>query len=151
MHDGPILICYDGTDEARSAINHAASLLRARRAVVLDVAPLMTLSESLAITSSAVPGNAFTDLNESDARRGAEEGAAAARMAGFDAVARTDVAEPTWQSIVDTAAEIDAPVIVTGSRGLTGMHELLEGSVSHDVASHARRPVLVVPPRKAGS
>jgi nucleotide-binding universal stress UspA family protein len=37
-------------------------------------------------------------------------------------------------------------VIVLGSRGLTGVREAFEGSVSHDVAEHAGRPVLIVPP-----
>jgi nucleotide-binding universal stress UspA family protein len=51
--------------------------------------------------------------------------------------------------LVDVADEIDAAVIVTGSRGLRGVSELFEGSVSHDVAEHAGRPVLIVPPAKA--
>jgi nucleotide-binding universal stress UspA family protein len=43
------------------------------------------------------------------------------------------------------ADEIDAGLIVVGSRGLTGLKELLKGSFSHDVAEHAGRPVLIVP------
>jgi nucleotide-binding universal stress UspA family protein len=40
-------------------------------------------------------------------------------------------------------------VIVIGSRGLSGAKEVFEGSVSHQVAEHARRPVLIVPPPAA--
>jgi nucleotide-binding universal stress UspA family protein len=47
---------------------------------------------------------------------------------------------------VDVADTIDAAVIVLGSRGLKGAREVFEGSVSHDVAEHAGRPVLIVPP-----
>jgi nucleotide-binding universal stress UspA family protein len=36
-------------------------------------------------------------------------------------------------------------VIVVGSRGLQGLRGFVAGSISHDVAQHARRPVLVVP------
>ena len=43
---------------------------------------------------------------------------------------------------------VGAAVIVLGSRGLTGVRELVEGSLSHEVAEHARRPVLVVPPNE---
>ncbi|HEY2938173.1 MAG TPA: universal stress protein [Gaiellaceae bacterium] len=50
--------------------------------------------------------------------------------------------------IIDVADEVDAAVIVIGSRGLRGVSELFEGSVSHDVAEHAGRPVLIVPPAK---
>jgi nucleotide-binding universal stress UspA family protein len=42
--------------------------------------------------------------------------------------------------------ELDVQVIVIGSRGLGGFRELARGTVSHDVATHARRPVLIVPP-----
>jgi nucleotide-binding universal stress UspA family protein len=65
---------------------------------------------------------------------------------GFVAEARAGVAAPTWQGIVDTADEIDAAVIVLGSRGLKGAREAFEGSVSHQVAEEAGRPVLIVPP-----
>jgi nucleotide-binding universal stress UspA family protein len=48
--------------------------------------------------------------------------------------------------IVDVADEIDAAVIVLGSRGHGAGRELFEGSVSHQVAEHAGRPVLIVRP-----
>lgn len=51
----------------------------------------------------------------------------------------------TWQRIVEVADELGAAVVVIGSRGLTGLRELTEGSASHDVAAHSRRPVLIVP------
>ena len=38
-------------------------------------------------------------------------------------------------------------MIVLGSRGLTGMRSLVLGSVSHGVANHSRRPVLIIPAR----
>jgi nucleotide-binding universal stress UspA family protein len=151
MEDGPILICYDGSDGAQRAIDAAAGLLGPRRAVVLDVGPLLTAAESLAVLSPVAPAAAFEELNEDDARSGAHDGAERARRAGFDAEARADLAAPTWQGIIDVADEIDAAVIVTGSRGLRGASELFEGSVSHDVAEHAGRPVLIVPPAPAAS
>jgi nucleotide-binding universal stress UspA family protein len=66
--------------------------------------------------------------------------------ASFAAEARASVDAPTWEGIVDLANHIDAAVIVLGSRGLNGARELLEGSISHRVAEHAGRPVLIVPP-----
>ena len=51
-----------------------------------------------------------------------------------------------WESIVCQANEIDAAVIVIGSHGRHAGGELLHGSVSHQVAAHAGRPVLIVPP-----
>ena len=55
----------------------------------------------------------------------------------------------TWQGIVDVTDELDAAVIVVGSRGLGGLREFTRGSVSHDVATHARRTVLIVAPAHA--
>lgn len=50
-------------------------------------------------------------------------------------------------TIVAVATELDAGVIVMGTRGLNGVKSFLLGSVSHHVAQHADRPVLVVPSR----
>jgi nucleotide-binding universal stress UspA family protein len=146
MPETEILICYDGSDEAGHAIEVAAALLGQRRAVVLDIAPVLTTAESLATISSVVPGTAFEDLNTDDAVERARAGVELAGRAGFAASARGETAPTTWQGIVDVADEIDAAAIVIGSRGLNGVRERFEGSVSHDVAAHARRPVLIVPP-----
>jgi nucleotide-binding universal stress UspA family protein len=146
MNDANILICYDGSDSAKHAIDAAAEILGPRRAVVLDVGPTLTAAESIAVMAPVTPGAAFEELNEDDARERAQAGAERARGAGFEAKARADLAAPTWQGIVDIADEIDAAVIVLGSRGLGAARELLEGSVSHEVAEHAGRPVLIVPP-----
>jgi nucleotide-binding universal stress UspA family protein len=88
----------------------------------------------------------FEELNEDQALDLAKAGAELARNAGFAAEARADVAAPTWEGVIQAADKIDAAVIVVGSRGLTGVKEALEGSVSHAVAEHAGRPVLIVPP-----
>jgi nucleotide-binding universal stress UspA family protein len=146
VKDGLILICYDGSASARRAIDEAAKLLGPRRAVVLDVGPQLTTAESFAAVSSIVPGNAFEELNADDALARAREGAERARHAGFDAEPREELAAPTWEGIVDVAKDIDADAIVIGSRGLSGIPEAFQGSVSHQVAEHAGRPVLIVPP-----
>ena len=146
MTEQPILICYDGSPDARRAIDVAAELLGPRPGVVLDVAPLMTAGQALAAMAAPTGNSSFADYNEADARRRAEDGAEHAREAGFAAEARATVSPCPWEGIVDVAAEIDAAVIVLGSRGLTGVGELARGSVSHEVAGHARRPVLIIPP-----
>ncbi|HUK97583.1 MAG TPA: universal stress protein [Gaiellaceae bacterium] len=146
MESAPILICYDGSESARRAIDAAATLFGHRHAVVLDLGPPLTPAESVAAISPVVPGAAFEDMNEADALTRAEDGAARAEQAGFHAVARSGISAPTWEGICDVADEIAAPVIVVGSRALTPGREFVEGSVAHDVARHAGRPVLVVPP-----
>ena len=146
MDDAPILICYDGSADSDRAIEAAAVLLGPRRAVVVDIGPTLTAAESVAAVPAVVPGNAFEDLNMDSALEKARAGADRAREAGFKAEPRAELMEPVWESIVDVADEIDAAVIVLGSRGLKGIRERLNGSVSHEVAEHSRRPVLIVPP-----
>jgi nucleotide-binding universal stress UspA family protein len=146
VNDGPVLICYDGSADAARGIEAAATLLGARRAVVLDVALPITAAESVATISPVVPGAAFEEMNTADAGRVAARGAELARSSGFDAEARAVLGAPTWETVVNVADELDVAVIVIGSRGLNGMREALAGSVSHDVAEHAGRPVLIIPP-----
>ena len=146
MNDKPILICYDGSPGAARAIKVAAALLGPRRAIVLDVAPLLTGAESLAVAYSGTARNAIAETHAADAAQIAGKGAEIARSSGFDAVARAAGAVPTWEGIVEIADELDASAIVMGSRGFFGLKEALHGSVSHQVAGHAGRPVLIVPP-----
>jgi nucleotide-binding universal stress UspA family protein len=140
-----ILICYDGSEESRRGIEAAASLLGPRRAVVLDVGPTLTRTESLAAVTGELGGGEFEALNGEVALEVATEGAARARAAGFDAEPQGAVASPTWEGIVETADEIDAALIVIGSRGHESLRGRLEPSTSHDLAVHAGRPVLIVP------
>jgi len=142
VHDGPILICFDGSPEAEAAIAAAAVLLAPSVAVVVDVAPLMVDQGWEPQWSDA----AFVDrLGVTGARARAQMGAELAQQAGFDAEARVTAAIDTWRGVNDVAREIDAAAIVIGSRGLTGLRAVLEGSVSRQVEAHAHRPVLVVP------
>ena len=146
-----ILICYDGSHDAARAVDTAAALFGSCRALVLTVAPAMTVAEGMAATSSFLPGIVFEDLNSAAALKVAEAGAGRARRAGLDAEARATIASTAWHGIVDVADEVDARLIVIGSRGLRGLREIAGRSVSHDVATHARRPILIVPPAPAGA
>jgi len=53
--------------------------------------------------------------------------------------------------IVEAAAQMDAKLIVIGSRGMTGLPHLLQGSVSERVVELADRPVVVIKSRAAQS
>jgi nucleotide-binding universal stress UspA family protein len=143
-NEAPILICYDDTEQAKHAIKVAATLLPHRRAVVLDVASPLTPGESVAAVGGIAPD--FAQINSADSLSRAELGAKLARDEGFTAEARTEVSAPTWQGAVDVADAIEAAAIVIGTRGQTGAREVFNGSFSHEVAEHAGRPVLIVPP-----
>jgi nucleotide-binding universal stress UspA family protein len=145
MDEAPVLICYDGSAESRQAIAGAAALLTERRAVVVTVAPLDAVAEAYAAAGSGA-AELGADVHADTVVR-ADEGAELARQAGFRAEARGILATPLWRGVVEAADEVDAAVIVVGSRAHSRFRELVEEHVSHDVVEHASRPVLIIPAR----
>jgi nucleotide-binding universal stress UspA family protein len=150
----PILFCFDGSDESRRAIGTVVHMLSSTTAVVLTVWQPLTarLTEAGGFGVFALADE--TELDESERAAAlvtAEDGAAQARGIGFDASARIEQADGAiWHTVVDVADEIDAGLIVCGTRGRGSMRSALLGSTSHAVLPHAGRPVLVSPdPRHA--
>jgi nucleotide-binding universal stress UspA family protein len=147
--DGPTLFCFDGSDGSRAALGAAGRRLRAGAAVVLTVWETVALRVASQAFSVAMPVDNEADLDASEeaaARAAADEGARLAREHGWDAEPRLALAETTiWRAIVEVAEEVDASVVVCGTRGLSGLRGLVLGSVSSAVLHHAQRPVLIAP------
>lgn len=145
--DGPLLLSYDGSEDAKHAIEHAGRLLGGRDALVVTVwQPTSVLGSS---TSAATDGmfdsvevdRAAADLGE----RVACDGVRIAEQAGLHAKpVAVEATGPVWKTIVEIANRHDAATIVMGSRGLTGLRPLLLGSVSSAIVHHADRPTLVI-------
>jgi nucleotide-binding universal stress UspA family protein len=95
----------------------------------------------------AIPNEGEIDEQEAAAaQRIAEEGAAKARRRGYNASGRTaEGTETVAKTIVEVAEEIDAGLIVCGQRGRGAIGSALLGSVSHALAAHTKRPVLIAP------
>lgn len=146
-----ILICYDGSDDAKAAIEHAAELAPGNTATVLVVWEAFSEIAS-AGRSRFTPLATITNLEETDEKLRAagqelaEEGAEIARAAGLDAKPATIKQKTSVaNAIVASAAELGANAIVMGSRGIGGLSSIVLGSVSQRVLQHADRPVLVIP------
>jgi nucleotide-binding universal stress UspA family protein len=76
----------------------------------------------------------------------AKEGCDLLGRSGISAQPATAMAASgVWRAILDVADQHDVAVIVAGSRGLSGITSLVLGSVSHGLANHAHRPLLIVP------
>ncbi|GAA4077789.1 universal stress protein [Nonomuraea soli] len=149
-----ILIAYDGSDDSKAAIAFTGALLKGQSAVVLTVwERLSTVSMRTTIGMMPVADTSAEDEALRQAMKElAEQGAELARQAGLDATPRYEGDSlAVWSAIVDVADEIDATMIVTGTRGLGGVRSLLLGSTSDRVLHHAKRPVLVVPSPDTGS
>jgi nucleotide-binding universal stress UspA family protein len=145
--DRPLLICYDGSEDAKHAIKSAGALLAARPALVLTVWEPTALDS--VVRSGATAGmDDLVELDRAAAEHGgrvADEGVRIAQEAGLEAhPVAVKAAGPVWQTIVETADRRHAGAIVMGSRGLTGIRSMLLGSVSNAVVHHAGRPTLVI-------
>ena len=144
----PILLCYDGSAGSMRAIDTAGALFPGRNAVVLHVwSPMAMIAAAYAGGAVSLPSYSDDELEEA-ALKVAAAGARAAEAAGLDA--KAEVTEVTFEGIshviLAAADRHDACLIVLGARGLSAFKSLLLGSVSHGVAQHAHRAVLIVPP-----
>jgi nucleotide-binding universal stress UspA family protein len=143
----PLLLSYDGSDNAKHAIAEAGRLVGGGAALVVSV-----FQDSAAVPTLAWAGGAtvpmmseMIDALRESAETVAAEGAKVAQDAGFQAEAVVvESTAPIWRALVETADEHDARAIVLGSRGLGGVGEILLGSVSSGVLHHTHRPVVVV-------
>src|SRR5260221_14734574 len=95
MSDTPILICYDGSDAADSAIVAAAALFPSPRAIVLDVGPVLTDTESIAAFSPVIAGQPFEDETLDEVRGSARVGPERTRQGSLDAVRRAGGPAPS--------------------------------------------------------
>lgn len=146
-----ILICYDGSADARSAVEHAAELFRDEPATVLSVwQPFAEVVARTTVGFGLVPS--VPDAGEIDeasikaAEQTASEGVGLAADLGIKAEPKVrSQTTTTGRAILAEADEVGARAIVMGSRGLTGVKSLLLGSVSHEVIQRADRMVAVVP------
>lgn len=146
-----ILLGYDGSDNAKDAIERAGVLFKGHPTVVLVV--WERYGELVARAPAGfdrVGGDLdYQQLDDANAGRAAEvaeEGARLARDAGLDATARTSPRSGAMaETILNEADAVDADAIVLGSRGRGGIGSFLVGSVSHAVLQSTDRPVLIVP------
>jgi nucleotide-binding universal stress UspA family protein len=133
-----IVVGYDQTPGSQRALERAATLGKALGAklVVTSVAPLM-----VSIGRSGGP----TDPTDTPEMHAEELEAARQYLAGqgVEAEFRAGVGEPA-DAIVQLADEVDADLIVVGTREPNLIQRLTGQSVSEAVSHHAHRDVLIV-------
>jgi nucleotide-binding universal stress UspA family protein len=137
-----ILVAFDGSDTAQSAVEAAARLFPQHRLVVTSVwepglaVAMATTTDTTGIGYVLPTADEMATMDRAQrdhATDAAERGARIARELGADAEA---------YPIAD-----EAKAIVVGSRGLGAFKAGLFGSTSRHLLGETRRPVLVV---KAG-
>jgi nucleotide-binding universal stress UspA family protein len=138
-----ILIATDGSSAALQAVELGLELAEEHAAEVtfVHVAPA---TEVLPVAGFAMAGPVSVphELDEHD-RTSLDEALELAEARSIEARSRLLVG-PAARQIVAYAEEIDADLIVIGSRGLGAIGSTLLGSVSRKVLHDAKRPVLIV-------
>lgn len=150
-----ILVSYDGSSDAQAAIDRVAQLMGGAEVTVLTVwepfADMMTRTACAGFGLAGMSGDyadteAIDEHNSAAALVTATNGGGRATAAGL-------IAHPLAirrhggfaNTILAAAGEMNADLVVLGTRGRSGVKSFLLGSVSQEVVQHADRPVLVVP------
>ena len=146
-----LVVGYDGSPEAGAAINVGAALFPAAHAFItyLWLPPFASDKVRRRLRAQARDITELIALieqeGESEAGRIIATGVTLANAAGWQA---ESLLQRTWGGegwrIAQAAEEVDADLVVVGSRGLGGTQALL-GSVSDLVVHYSSRPTVVVP------
>ncbi|MCZ8514789.1 universal stress protein [Paenibacillus filicis] len=137
-----ILVVYDGSDLAKSALDQAVRIVREHPVTRLTVLHVFHFPNILVggVFYTALSGleNEYLDYAETlieDARK-AIEGlpyATVQMREGFPV-----------ETILEVSEEGGCDLVIMGSRGLSGLKEFMLGSVSHAVVQKAKMPVMII-------
>jgi nucleotide-binding universal stress UspA family protein len=138
-----ILLATDGSPHADLAARVAVDLARSTGSRLHVVA--------VGRTFPAAVYDEYAESRSEDLRREAQEVLdeqvrKIEESGGNVAVGHLKMNEKRDEAIVHLAEDIDAGMIVIGSRGFGGMRRALMGNVADSVVRHAHCPVLVVRP-----
>ena len=131
-----ILLCYDGSAEAKHALERVGEIASAVPSQVTVVSVAEPIYEQPVYAGFADPGE------EQSHRRLLEEAAEELRGRGVDATTAEQVGQPA-AAILDAARD-GADLVVVGSRHRGLIKRLLFGSVSAELVVEAPCDVLVV-------
>ena len=143
-----ILLATDGSPHAQLAAMKAVDLAKTANARLHVVA--------VGRTFPAAVYDVYTETGSEDLRREAQEildqqVRKIEEAGGTVAIAHLKMNERRDEAIVHLAEEIDADLIVMGSRGFGGLRRALLGNIADSVVRHAHCPVLVVRPTEGVS
>ena len=141
-----ILVALDGSEHAAHALNTAVDLAtRCEAGLVLLHSVQSNPFRSdfgVMVTRSAREVLDRIGREQADAILGEAE--QAARAAGIDRVTRVVGEGDPVKAALKAIPENGVDLVVVGTRGLTGLHEIALGSVAHKMTVVAPCPVLVV-------
>ena len=146
---GPLLVCYDGSEAAKTALEAAASVFAVREAVIACYwQPFASSSKRFGVDIRELVQHP-DDINRREgqlAQQVADEGVRLARSLGLDAQGRAvKIDGPIEEAILAHADEIEPAAIVLGARSRSSLRSLLIGSTANEIIQRATRPVFLAP------
>jgi nucleotide-binding universal stress UspA family protein len=148
-----ILVATDGSEQSTEAARFVRSLTSpetiGRITVLAVIRPIVTTSFYTMEGISQEVWDSLSDAAQASAKDALKQTVDA--LAGFGPPVETLIRNGLpADEIIDAAKELNADLIVIGSRGLGEVRSVLLGSVSERVLHTAHCPVLIVrpPPRK---
>lgn len=145
---GAVIVGYDGSDGSVLALRWAVQAAAARHRMLQVVTTWTMPAADLGIgASSTVQTDLIEELRQ-EAQQTNDEGLKIAAEAGVNASGEVVVGRPA-AVLVDRSE--GAELVVVGSHGSGGITGLLLGSVSRQVAAHAKCPAIVARPEPEGA
>ena len=131
-----VLVAYDGSTEARHAVQWVTRLGEGTTVTIISVAPTLEATEHIA---DAVDPTSDLPVH----RRQLEEAGALLRGSGIEAEKILRAGNPA-EEIISAGTDRAVDLIIVGIRGMSAARRFLIGSVAERVVRHATVPVLVV-------
>lgn len=147
--NAPIVIGFDGSEGSARAITETARLFPAARVVLVHVWHMAGPYTAGYAGAPVLPTDVLEDVQKAagkQANKTIEHGRQLARQAGLDPEGRAYVTSSApWRELLGVADDVNARLIVVGSRGRGEVKSLVLGSTSQALAHHSRLPLLIVP------
>ncbi len=140
---GPVLVAVDATEPSLAALDFAEELASAVSRPLLAVHALQGPG---GLGWATLPDADYLALRERHHREEAEKLVGYLSDNGRASVPVRTAIGPTVPAVLEVAEEVEATIVVCGSRQLTRTERLFTASVGGDLASFAALPVAVVPP-----
>lgn len=137
-----IVVGTDGSTTATKAVEHAAALAASTGAhlhvgMAAPSIPMMVAPDMVVATAE------WTSATDQATRSALESAAEIATTAGAEVTTHQLSGDPA-DALLSLCDDLDADLLVVGSRGMHGARRFLLGSVSSRCAHHANRSVLIV-------
>jgi nucleotide-binding universal stress UspA family protein len=138
-----IVVGTDGSETAKRAVREAVRIAKALGAELHVVSAFEPLRGARIAGAPEGAARVWAPLPDADVEAKLQEAAAGVRLSGVPVSTHAVERDPA-DALLDVADQVDAEMIVVGSKGMHGARRLAIGNVPNKVSHHARRNVLIV-------